>query len=454
MLTRALRILTLLALCLCLSVDASVQAQDAAVGSDYFVEAVVSNPTPFVGEQVIYSFRLYTAVQLPPASYSPPDFEGFWRTDMGPNISTEAQINGRLYSVTQRDTALFANAAGEITIAPSRLILPATVFEEGQVLTTESVALQVRPLPQDAPDDFGGAVGQLNMSATIDRQTLQQGEPFTLRLSISGTANIEQLTAPQFPLPDGWRVYQNPADYQSTVQNGVLVGEKVFEWLLAPGTSGTLPLPEITLSYFDPVNLAYRTVNTGSVTLEVLPADEGSAIPRAEAAVLAPALPLKALTTPLAMVGGGITPAFWALWLIPPAALAVGWWWMRQQHVLLRPNASDKSTKALARARRGLQAARKLGDGAGHKAVKDVVLAYFSDRLAGAPANVDSMADLQAVMDTHGINEQLQGRLLTCLELADSGIYAPTPDTDMELLVDRTTKVLIAVDAAWKQEPS
>ena len=453
MLTRVLRIIPFLMLCLCLSVY--VSAQDASIGSDYFVEAVVSNATPFVGEQVIYSFRLYTAVQLPPASYSPPDFEGFWRTDMGPNTSTEAQINGRLYSVTQRDTALFANAAGEITIDPSQLILPATVFEDGEVLTTESVALQVRPLPAGAPDNFGGAVGQLNMSATIDHQTRQQGEPFTLRLSISGTANIEQLTAPEFPLPDGWRVYQNPADYQSTVQNGVLVGEKVFEWLLAPGTSGTLPLPEITLSYFDPVNLAYRTVNTGSVTLEVLPADESSgAAPIAEAAVLAPALPLKALTTPLAVGGSGITPAFWALWLIPPAALAVGWWWMRQQHVLLRPNPNDKSTKALARARRSLQTARKLGDGAGHKAVKDVVLAYFKDRLEGTPVNVDSMADLQTVMDRHGINEQLQGRLLTCLELADSGIYAPTPDTDMELLVDRTTKVLIAVDAAWKQEPS
>jgi len=39
-----------------------IRAQE--VGGDYFVEAVVDNPAPFVGQQITYTFRLYHAVDL------------------------------------------------------------------------------------------------------------------------------------------------------------------------------------------------------------------------------------------------------------------------------------------------------------------------------------------------------------------------------------------------------
>ena len=48
-------------------------------GQDYFVEAEVDNSNPYLGQQVIYFFRLYHAEPVSPrASYVPPGLAGFW----------------------------------------------------------------------------------------------------------------------------------------------------------------------------------------------------------------------------------------------------------------------------------------------------------------------------------------------------------------------------------------
>jgi len=52
------------------------------VGQKVFAEAEVNNPTPFIGEQVIYTFRLYQAKDIfdvfNQPQYEPPAFTGFW----------------------------------------------------------------------------------------------------------------------------------------------------------------------------------------------------------------------------------------------------------------------------------------------------------------------------------------------------------------------------------------
>ncbi len=445
-----IKYLTLVAgLCIGGLIGAPAYAQDVIIdNSDYFVEAAVSNTNPFVGEQIIYSFRLYTAVQLPPASYSPPDFEGFWRTDMGPNSTSTAQTNGRFYTLTQRDTALFANYPGEITIEPARLILPATVFEEGQALSTGSLTLQVRPLPEGAPDGFSGAVGQFNLSATIDRQTVQQGDPLTMRVTVSGTGNVEQLNTPELTVPPGWRTYQNPTRYQTVLQDRLLIGEKEFEWLLTPSEGGSVPLPQITLTYFDPIDLAYRAVNTGGVMLDVVPGDiDMSAASIADQ--LAPALALKEINSDLTVLGGGLSSIFWVFWLIPPAACALGWWWARQQGALSQVNMTSESAKALSDARRSLQAVRKLEGSRAYETVKNIVFSYVHTKCGGNQTSL-SILELENILSVHGINEQLRGRLLACLESADSGLYAPEQQIEIEMLIDRTLKTLTAVDTSWK----
>ncbi len=57
----------------------SANDDDTTAESDFFVEAEVSNIAPYLGEQIIYTFRIYQAVQFPPGQldYRPPAFTDF-----------------------------------------------------------------------------------------------------------------------------------------------------------------------------------------------------------------------------------------------------------------------------------------------------------------------------------------------------------------------------------------
>ena len=103
-----------------------IHAQD--VQGDVYVEASVDNSSPYVGQQIIYTFKLYDAVGLTNPLYQPSNFEELWRIDIGVVSQTSEQINGRRYNVTSIATALYPTHSGSITIQPVSVVLPETVF--------------------------------------------------------------------------------------------------------------------------------------------------------------------------------------------------------------------------------------------------------------------------------------------------------------------------------------
>ncbi len=426
----------------------SVTAQAQETNLDYFVEAEVTNLSPFVGQQIIYRFRLFTNITLPDTPYMPPDFQGFWKSDMGSPTSYFEQRNDRTYTVVQLETALYPTYVGEIVIAPASVMLPDTVFQDGEELVSNPITIQVRPLPEGAPEDFGGAVGDFTMQATLDRQSLTLGEPFSLKLIVTGTGNVEQLPAPELPLPDDWRVYPNPTAYRSAVQNGILVGEKTFEWLISPAQTGSQILPEITLNYFDPLNLIYRSASTESVTLDIQPGEESPT--QIAAAPNRSALAIKPISASL-QSGQSSSPGlfFWLLWLIPPAVLGGIWWWMRQQSLIKGNRLKSQQSKALLRAKEHLQAARKMQPEIAYRRTAEAILTYLGDKLDFSPSNV-VQSDLRGLMVKGGVDESSAENVLACLEWAESGRYAPIEETNIQPLIEQTYKALAAVDAAWK----
>jgi hypothetical protein len=438
--------------CLLIYSAMPVYAQDnILIAEDYFVEAEVNNATPFVGEQVIYSFRFFTAVPFQEApSYSPPSFEGFWRTDMGPSRSYPAQAYGRFYTVTQLDMAIYPTYAGDLSIESATLTLPTTVFQASEVLSTMPIRLQVRPVPDGAPENFRGAVGQFSMTASLNRQIVSQGEPITLQVTVIGTGNVEQLAAPELALMDQWRGYANPSRYQKTVREGVLVGERVFEWLLTPLAAGSISLPQVTLAYFDPASLSYRTASTGSVVLDVLPVEDEIELIQLDDREIEN-LPLKSISTP-ALPGESLLTVvlFWLLWVTPPALLGLTWWWSRQQALILPYQTDKRSSRALQDALRRLRTAQRISPGRGYSFASQAIITYFSIKLNVAPSAL-TQTDIVLAMRRHGIRLEMERHIIDCLEELDSAQYAPDTTTDLNSLISRAIKVLNAIDASWKR---
>ena len=74
---RSLAVVALLAVLAALCISDTTHAQGAPPTEDYFVEAQVDDDTPYVGQQVTYTFRFYAAYWMEgKPEYQPPRLLG------------------------------------------------------------------------------------------------------------------------------------------------------------------------------------------------------------------------------------------------------------------------------------------------------------------------------------------------------------------------------------------
>lgn len=417
---------------------------------DFYVEAKVDNPTPYLGQQIVYTFRFYAA-EVPEFIYTAPDFNGLWRAGQLTTRYPEL-VGGRQYVVTASDILLYPTRAGVLDIQPSTLVIPESVFSDRPriELQTPLVTLLVKSLPAGAPEGFNGAVGRLDMQIALDLQTVKLGEPVTLRQRISGSGNLEQIAPPRLSVPDGWRVYPDPSNLR--VQNAPdnianIVGERTFEWRLIPERAGSHQFPAISFSYFDPQAEEYRTISAEPFTIDVLPGADGlRELPTFRRGSNLPILPLKPVPTLLSVNPPTPSGGFWLLWLIPPLIVGLIWGGIQFNAYRERQRILRRQSGALRAARKRLESASSAGGVKGHTLVYQAIIRYFADKLDKSTLLPH---EIFAVLPEYGVDEDLAERVRGCLNRAEEGRYAPEGLLDVLPLIAHTAETLVAVDKAW-----
>lgn len=424
-------------------------------GRDYHVEAEVDNETPFVGQRIVYTLRFFAAadVALPVQTrYQPSSFEGFWYGGELAEQQTVQQRDGRQYVIREIRTVLYPLRAGSISISSAGIVFPATVFRGEETLAADPLLVNAQPLPEGAPEGYNGAVGQFDMVVTIDRNEMAQGEPITLNLVVTGTGNVEQLLPPQLNLPQNWRVYVESPVYRP-LDDTVTLAEKVFSWQIVPAESGEQLLPSVTLHFFDPVSRAYRFISTAPVPLKIIPANPvtGGSSSSESAAVSTGLHPLKPVP---ASVDGPLSGRDNGVWLYPLfglpllSILAVLGWYHRQRW-LAQNRLRLQQARALGKAVRDLQSARKLPSEQACGVVSAVVLDYLFDK-TGVPVLGKGHSELRGVMQMSSVSNMAADRLIACLERAEAGRFAPLETGSAQGVVTNTVEALTAVDNEWR----
>src|SRR4029078_12623054 len=74
-------------------------------------------------------------------------------------------------------------------------------------VTSEPVALEVKPLPPNAPPSFSGAIGSFTMATEAKPKSVQVGDPITVTTAISGRGNFDRVNAPLLEDDRGWHKY-------------------------------------------------------------------------------------------------------------------------------------------------------------------------------------------------------------------------------------------------------
>jgi len=403
------------------------------------VQAMVDNAQPFVGEAIIYTLRILTPGTASNSQIIEPDFAGFGRApvSIAPTASTET-VNNVAYNVIAQSYILYPLITGDLIIEPFEVRLPETPFQAGITLATDPIFVSVNPYPADAPASFDGAIGQFDIEATLSAETTRQGDAINLQMNVSGTGNLEQVTAPTLVLPDSWN---QMSVNRTVIYDAPRFGRVEFEWTLLVDAIGSTQIPPIEFSYLNPQTQTYETRFTPPLSVTVTDGE-----PQVSAPVIAtePDIQAARQPTPLKPITSTSSQTLpsWIIWLwvIPSLFVLITW-------VIGRPRQASpsksirKRSNSLKQLQHNLKLARELSPSDGFAEVEKALLIYLTSK-TGQPITSDNV---QSALS--GISDNLRGKVLYCVQTARSGRYAPVSADDLSTLITRSQRVFTRLEA-------
>lgn len=137
---------------------------------------------------------------------------------------------------------------------------------------SSALAINIKPLPGNAPKDFIGAVGEYRLSQKNPVKEVKEGDVFTLELVISGVGNLHNSNTPKLKLPKGCSIYGDPEriediEFTESGAEGMITYRFNIQVLEDQDLSFAAP----SVSYFDPEKERYLTVRGNAFQVKVIP---------------------------------------------------------------------------------------------------------------------------------------------------------------------------------------
>ena len=263
--------------------SAQPQQQPQLSKDDVILKASASKTNPYEGEEVIITHKLYLGSSIQnfqPTGNEFPSQPDLWTYTLG-NPEAEAKhtvetLNGKRYDVYElRKTAVYPQKTGEITITPLELegvvTIPSGWFgrQEKMNLKSNSVTLNVKPLPQGKPMGFSGLVGKFTIKSSLTKSELATNDATNLVITVSGSGNIQHIEELNITFPTDFDVTEPAISDKLQTGGSSVSGSRTFEYVIIPRAAGTFEIPAAEFSYFDLATHSYKTLTTEPYTITV-----------------------------------------------------------------------------------------------------------------------------------------------------------------------------------------
>ena len=430
-------------------------------GKDIFVNLGVSRKEVYLGEPVAVSVKLYTRVNLSGINeVKYPSFNGFLRADIQtPPLTSLRQENvrGTIYGTgVIQQMLLYPQMTGELDIDPVQISLLvqqksrssdpffgdffSSVQTVPRAVASQSAKIKVKPLPGMKPADYSGIVGQLNIKASMNKDTVNVNDPVTLTITISGTGNLRVAATPELKKSPDIEIYDPKiTDAIKNTMSGTS-GQKTFEFLIIPRHSGEFVIPPVTYSYFSPASGRYETLSTQEFRFRAKKGnDQNSAaitvyggVSKEDVKYLGKDIRfIKSDPGRLAKVTGvivsGQTFMFWYLLSIIAFFVVL---FLRREHI--RRNADINQVKNRKAAKVAVQRLKSaeicLGSNDNDKFYEEILKAlwgYLSDKL-NIPVSDLTRSNAVETLAARGIDEERLKSLTNILDTCEYARYAPS----------------------------
>lgn len=387
-------------------------------GDPAFLEASVSAPAPYVGQQDVYTLKLFYAGSLTGGQLEDPQADGAQLIHLNGDTRYQTTRNGQTYQVVERHYALVPERSGHIVVRGPTFMGQmlggggndpfGSFFDDGKPVQAraDDITLDARAAPAGAGSPWLPAQSvSLKLSGLPDDGRIKAGEPLSLTLSVDAIGvPADRLPEPQLPPLEGARVYPDKTQDATRDDGHWLHGTRTRTFAIVPNRAGALTIPAITLNWWNVAQDHAEQARVPAHSLTVVGAAAGNAA--------VPPAPLPARNVQAPSVVAPSHEALWraiaiaslALWAI--ALTAFAWWRLRRRR---RPviGGSDGSSTAPDNARslrhRAMQAARE-----GNAAACERALLEWARALRPQLRNLGAVHDALADESQRAALEQLE----------------------------------------------
>ena len=468
--------------------QSSGQTSSDVSADDLFMLATVDKTTVYEQEALLLTFKIYKlpSVDLQSMSNKMPDLKNFHVQEVELPQQKEFNLehyNGRNYqTMVWSQYVLFPQHSGELEI-------PATPFEgviaqrvennSGDIfdmffnssrfvevkkdLTSRSIKVNVKPLPQGKTDAFYGGVGDFNISSTISGTDVTANDAVTLRIILSGTGNLKLVKTPEVKFPQDFDIYDPKVENKYTIKGGRQTGNKVYEYLVIPRHAGQYTIPAVEFQYFDPKSGSYKTVKTDEYTLNVAKGQGGGESQGSVSYVNKEDLKfvgqdVRFHATPVKLKSDGTqfygSYLFWLCLALPLVILLIVVAISAKRIADNANIAKVRVKKASSVATKRLKAARKLMKENRKDQFYDemmrALLGYFGDKLSIPVAEL-SKDNIETELKRRDVPEEPVKQVISLLDDCEFARYAPGDDSGrMDRLYDQAAAVIGQIENTIK----
>ncbi len=455
------------------------------IGQNLFIRASVDKNELYQGEQLTITYKLYTRLNIVNSAISKvPSFTGFWAQDIeldrNQNYTIET-IDGIQYkSIPIKKTALFPQRSGILEIEPMEASFVVQIqlrkrtgdwFDQffndpffGNTVNKEyttrsnSLKIKVKPLPENPPTSFNGAVGKYNLDVWLDKNETKANEPVTLKIKITGKGNLKLLEPIKLNFPVDFESYEPKTSDNINQKSSTISGSRTFEYLLIPRRQGNYTIPAINFTFFDVELKKYQTLTTPEMKLVVTKGAEVvggpiTGLTKEEIKLIGQDIRfIKSGRSKFVKHGAKFfgSTKFFLIFLSPFIILTLFFLIINKYEANLKDIVGYKNRKATKIAKKRLNFARKLLNTENkekfYEEVSKTIWTYISDKLGIQLAELNK-ENVTSTLKDKKVKEETIHRLLKILEECEYSRFTPLGDsTNMKSIYEEAVKIVIDIE--------